>query len=223
MGGKLSGFVHSLAPWSSSWGYQNLLDGLEIQKVEKAQVIGNNMGISKSTDWFSHWGRLLLTIGGQKGSQCFVKVVRLQTEGLLVDHWQVGGRWTVDRWLSQLPRLLFQLPACPAGAVPLKPGAGFKTVSASILRARLGSFCYILLLSFVGVFPVPELIGFQFVSSGKKQVENYILTGPLFKSESIICSCYSDSAHIIQNALFFAARTTHISTFSTLYPNNFFS
>ena len=24
-------------------------------------------------------------------------VVRLQTEGLLVPHWQVGGRWTVDR------------------------------------------------------------------------------------------------------------------------------
>ena len=137
----------------------------------------------------------------------------------LASWWSVDGRpVTVTAAATPLPAA-----GVPVPAVPLKPGAGFKTVSASILRARLGSFCYILLLSFVGVFPVPELIGFQFVSSGKKQVENYILTGPLFKSESIICSCYSDSAHIIQNALFFAARTTHISTFSTLYPNNLFS
>ena len=139
---------------------------------------------------------------------------------LIIGKLVVGGRSTGDchscRDSSSSCR------RASAGAVPLKPGAGFKTVSASILRARLGSFCYILLLSFVGVFPLPELIGFQFVSSGKKQVENYILTGPLFKSESIICSCYSDSAHIIQNALFFCSQSNTYINFFNPVPKQFF-
>ena len=139
VGGKLSGFVHSVAPLSSSWRYQNLLDGLEIQKVEKAQVIGNNMGISKSTDWFAHWGRRLLTIVEQKGSRCFVSGCQARDRGLvgssLASWWSVDGRpVTVTAAATPLPAA-----GVPVPAVPLKPGAGFKTVSASILRARPGS------------------------------------------------------------------------------------
>ena len=142
VGGKLGGLVHSVTPWSSSWGYQNLLDGLEIEKVEKAQVIGNNMGISKSTDWFTHWGRQLLTIGGQKGSRCFVSGCQATDRGLvgssLASWWSVDGRpVTVTAAATPLPAA-----GVPVPAVPLKPGAGFKTVSASILRARPGSLLY---------------------------------------------------------------------------------
>ena len=98
----------------------------------------------------------------------------------LASWWSVDGRpVTVTAAATPLPAA--GVP-CPCLAVPLKPGAGFKTVSASILRARPGSLCLIL-QTFVRVFSVTELIGLQVVSSGKKQVEKYILTGPYLRGK----------------------------------------
>ena len=143
-----------------------------IQQVNKGLIKWCIHGVPASYNcWTEGISVFCVWLSGYRQRACWFLI------GKLV----VGGRSTGDchscRDSSSSCRR-----ALPVPAVPLKPGAGFKTVSASILRARPGSLCLIL-QTFVRVFSVTELIGLQVVSSGKKQVEKYILTGPYLRGK----------------------------------------